>query len=107
MKKALAEKTDVSTLAMNMEVLMRRSAFRDYCDIYSILKSGVNIYNGIELATKYSGHKLKTKNLISILTNSERFKIEKEFSALEPIYNVSPKEIEEHIKECLERDKRS
>lgn len=97
----------LSILAMKMEVLMRRSAFRDYYDIYSILKSGVNIYDGIELASKYSEHKLKTKNLISILTNSERFNIDKNFLALEPVYNVSPKEIEEYIKGCLERNKRN
>ncbi len=90
-----------SILAMKMEVLMRRSIFRDYYDIYSILKNGVNIYQGIELAIKHSEHRLKTKNLISILTNSNRFKIEKDFHLLEPIYDVKPKDIELYIKECL------
>lgn len=93
----------VSILAMKMEVLMRRSTFRDYYDIYSILRTGVNIYDGVELATRYSGHRMKTKNLIAILTNSQRFKEEEQFKELEPIYNVNPAEIEAYIKECFKK----
>ena len=37
--------------AMKMEVLMRRSNFRDYYDIYSILKTGINIKSIVQLAT--------------------------------------------------------
>lgn len=93
-----------SILAMKMEVLMRRSTFRDYYDIYAILKKGINIKDGIDLAIKYSGFKLKTKNLISILTNSQRFNIEKDFYLLEPVYDVKPKDVELYIKESLERN---
>ena len=56
---------------MKMEVMLRRSNFRDYYDIYSILKSGTSIHDLITLALTYSGHKLKSKNLLAILTNSK------------------------------------
>ncbi len=91
----------ISIGAMKMEVLLRRSKFRDYYDIYSILFSGEDLHVMMELALKYSGHTLKSKNLIAMLTRSERFKVEPAFSALAPVYNVSPIEIEAFIKERL------
>lgn len=84
--------------AMKMEVLLRRSKFRDYYDIYSLIQNGVSFQSMIELALKYSGHKLKSKNLIAILTNSVRFTKDSSFYLLEPKFDVSPKEIEEAIR---------
>ncbi len=87
--------------AMKMEVLMRRSNFRDYYDIYSILKSGGNLKNMIDNALKHSGHKLKTKNLIAMLSTSARFRMDENFTQMQPKYNVSPLDIENYIKELL------
>lgn len=88
--------------AMKMEVMLRRSKFRDYYDIYSIMKTGVDINEMISLALMYSGHRLKSKNLISLLTNSERFEPDQKFATLNPIYNISPKEIEKEIKSGIQ-----
>ena len=49
--------------AMKMEAMLRRSKFRDYYDIYSILKQGVDLKEMMELALEHSGHLLKRKNL--------------------------------------------
>jgi len=87
--------------AMKMEVMMRRSNFRDYYDIYSILKEGGDIKRMIGNAIKHSEHKLKTKNLIAMLVNSERFTIDKNFSQMSPKYNVTPIDIENYIKSLL------
>jgi len=84
--------------AMKMEVLMRRSNFRDYYDIYSILKHGVDLKTVIQMATKYSGHLLSTKNLLAMLIDHKRFKADSKFNLLEPIYSITPEEIEEYIK---------
>lgn len=84
--------------AMKMEVLMRRSNFRDYYDIYSILKHGTDIKSVIQLATKYSGHLLSTKNLLAMLVDHKRFKVDSNFNLLQPIYSITPEEIEEYIK---------
>lgn len=59
--------------AMKMEVMLRRSKFRDYYDIYSLLEHGVKLQDMIRLALKYSGHRLKSKNLIAMLTRGNRF----------------------------------
>lgn len=93
---------DVKSIgAMKMEVMMRRSNFRDYYDIYSILKIGIPIQDLITLALEYSGHRMKTKNLLAILTNGTRFARDVNFEQLSPIYNVTTQEIEDYIKHCL------
>lgn len=89
-------------MAMKMETMLRRSVFRDYYDIYSMLKSGIDIHESMERAIKYSGHKLKTKNLLALLTNDERFVPDRGFKNLNPIYNVNSRDIAEYIKGLLE-----
>ena len=100
MQTILAEKIE-SILARNIS----NTRARDYYDIYSLLKNGIDIHKSIDSAIKYSGHKLKTKNLISVLTNGDRFKMDRNFDALEPVYDVSSKEIELYIKKCLQNNK--
>ncbi len=84
-----------------METMLRRSKFRDYYDIYSILKSGVNINDLIDIALEHSGHVLKKRNLLAILTDGERFHKDEAFAHLNPIYNVTSADIENYIKELL------
>ena len=98
----LADKTSIG--AMKMEVMMRRSKFRDYYDIYSLLEAGEDINEMIDIALKYSGHKLKSKNLMALLTRSDRFVPDASFGELSPIYDVTPKDIEERIVDLLRRD---
>lgn len=90
--------------AMKIEVLMRRSTYRDYYDIYSILEHGVKIRPMIDLALKYSGHRLKTKNLLAILTNHERFVQDSNFEHLQPTFSITPKEISNRIAQSIGSD---
>ena len=87
--------------AMKMEAMLRRSKFRDYYDIYSILKQGVDFNEMIELALEHSGYLLKRKNLLAMLTNGERFRKDKAFLSLNPVYDVSAYDIQEYIKAKL------
>ena len=57
-------------LAMKMEVMLRRLKYRDYYDIYSIVKAGYSLKDGMEAALKYSGHNLSTKSLMIMLSVS-------------------------------------
>ena len=87
---------DIDSIAiMKMEVLLRRSKFRDYYDLYCIFKdrSNADIKSLIDAALRYSEHRLRTKNLISILTSGSRFANDVGFEQLAPIYNVSVDEI--------------
>ena len=77
-----------SILAMKMEVMLRRLKYRDYYDIYSIVKAGYSLREGIEAAVKYSEHKLSTKSLM-IMLSTNRIPIDAGFPQMCPIYNVS------------------
>lgn len=97
----LADKTAIG--AMKMEVMLRRSQYRDYYDIYSLLEAGEDLKEMMSLALKYSGHKMKTKNLIALLTRSDRFIQDDNFSALHPAYKLSSKDIERRIIAALSK----
>lgn len=87
--------------AMKMEAMLRRSKFRDYYDIYSVLHEGVDIQEMIEMALEHSGHLLKRKNLLAMLCDGERFRKDKLFIQLHPVYDVTPYDIQEYIKQKL------
>jgi len=91
--------------ALKMEMLLRRNEFRDYYDLYCILKSKdkQTTKHIIDNALKYSEHHLKTKNLIGMLTNSERFKYNAAFAQLNPKYSVTAKEIEMFMVERMKQ----
>ena len=82
--------------ALKMETLLRRNEFRDYYDLYCILKDkdAATTKHIITNALKYSEYHLKTKNLIGMLTNSERFKHNSDLVQLNPKYLITAKEIE-------------
>ena len=89
-----------SIMAMKMEVMLRRMKFRDYYDIYSILKEGHSINDGIEKARKYSRFCLSTKNIVAMLLAGQ-FVPDDNFSTLEPKYDVGKEEIRNYILQKL------
>lgn len=93
--------------AMKMEVMLRRSKFRDYYDIYTLIEKGIGLQEMIQLALKYSGHRLKSKNLIAMLTRSERFAPDSGFASLNPLLKITPQEIEERLIEELRKGDRN
>ena len=93
---------DTDTIAsLKMEVLLRRSNFRDYYDLYFILKDKTpkEIIAIIDNALKYSEHTLKSKNLIGKLLNYKQFTPDAEFKNLEPISQISAEEIASFMEE--------
>jgi predicted nucleotidyltransferase component of viral defense system len=95
---------NTSTIAaLKMETMMRRSNFRDYYDLYFILKekSTKEIVDIIDNALKYSGHSLKSKNLLGILVNYEQFIPDTEFYNLEPVSDIAPEEIAKFMNQIV------
>ena len=86
---------------MKMEVMLRRSKFRDYYDIFSLIKAGYDLNEMVYKALKYSGHRLKSKNLMALLSRSDRFVPDEAFRTLNPIYEVTSKEIEAEIRKFI------
>ena len=87
--------------AVKMEAMLRRAKFRDYYDIYSILKEGGDINKMIAAALEHSEHKLRTRGLLNMLTTGKNFIKETGFTELKPVYDVSPDDIQEFIKAKL------
>jgi predicted nucleotidyltransferase component of viral defense system len=95
---------DIDTIAaLKVELMLRRAAFRDYYDLYCIFrqKTTEEIKSIIDNALKYSEHTLKSKNLIGILLNSDRFKNDSFFTQLHPKYAVNSNEIAQFMTTTL------
>ena len=85
-----------SILAMKLEVMLRRIKFRDYYDIYAIVKDGADLDAGIDRALKYSGFRLRKKNVIALLL-SGRYDVDRNFTQLSPKYDVKFESIREYL----------
>lgn len=90
--------------AMKIELILRRSEFRDYYDIYSILKEGVALKDIVSGAVKYSNHRLKTRDALAFMSNGSNFRPDKGFTLLEPVYDIDHKGIEEYIKSLIRKE---
>lgn len=97
----LADKTSIGI--MKLEVMLRRQSFRDYYDIYAILKDGVSLKDLINGAGKYSRHRLKTRDMLAMLTKGENFAIDHHFAALQPKYEVDSNDIEHFLVEEIRK----
>jgi predicted nucleotidyltransferase component of viral defense system len=90
---------DIKSLgAMKLEVMSRRNLFRDYYDVYSILQEGILLEELVRFCGNYSRHRMKSKTILGILSNSSLFKYEESFELLEPKYQVNSKDIETYIR---------
>ena len=90
-------------LGMKLFTIAVRSAFRDYYDIYSLLKEGYDLAKGVDYAGHFSRHTIHSKFIYSILLNENYFHKPEEFSLLEPKYDVTTEDIvlfiQQHIEE--------
>jgi hypothetical protein len=89
---------------MKLELMVRRASFRDYFDIYSILKEGISIEQMVYEACKYSNNTLKSKDILSFISNGENYSMETGFERLKPKYHVNEKDIEKYIKSFIEKE---
>lgn len=91
----LADKTSIGI--MKLEVMLRRYNFRDYYDIYALLKDGVHLKDLIDGAGKYSRHRLKTRDMLAMLAKGKNFAIDHHFAMLQPKYQVNSSDIEQFL----------
>jgi len=85
---------DIETIgALKLEVMLRRSKFRDYYDLYSILKEGISLNSILDKAIEYSANRIKSKNICGFISNGENFRKDKEFELLSPKYNINSDDI--------------
>jgi hypothetical protein len=96
---------DLETIgAMKLEVMLRRSKFRDYYDLYSVLMEGISLKKMVKRATQYSNFILKTKDILNFISDGNNFRKEKEFELLKPKYYVSEKDIEKFVRSIIRKE---
>ena len=88
-------------LGMKLFTIAVRSAFRDYYDIYALLKAGYDLEEGVAYAGKFSRHNIHSKTIYGILLNDNYFRKPTDFSLLEPKYDVSTVDIADYIKQFI------
>ena len=86
---------------MKLEVMLRRSTFRDYYDIYSIVKAEGDLNVIIDRALKYSNHRLRTRDILSMLSDSTRFRSDISLVHLSPKYDITANDIEIFLRPYL------
>ena len=92
-----------SIAVMKTEVMLRRSKFRDYYDLYCIFREDSDVMKYVKRAGDYSNHMLKSKHILTMLTDYRRFGEDRNFSQLEPAYSIGAEEIETYIKGLLQK----
>ena len=96
---------DIESLGvMKLELMLRRSNFRDYYDIYAILQEGISIKDMVSSVGIYTNHRLKSKNILMFISNGTNYKYEKDFEYLMPKYKVNEKDIENYIRKCINKE---
>ena len=86
----------VSIGVMKIETMQYRTTHRDYYDMYALLKEGISLDTIISRARKYLRHKIKTREIISMLV-CENLKEDPDFPELLPKYNVSVSDIKQFM----------
>ena len=84
---------------MKVALMLHRSSHRDYYDIYSILQSGISLNDIVYGAADYTEHRLKTKNIIAMLFDSEHIRVDKQFQRLNPVHDFELSFLEKGISE--------
>ena len=79
---------------MNQECINKWLLFADRSHFFQSEKQ-------INAALEYSEHKLRSRSLLSMLTNGKLFVKEKGFEELLPVYDISALDIQEYIKAKL------
>ena len=90
--------------AMKLELILRRSEFRDYYDIYCILREGVSLRELVNKASVYSNRLLKVRDALSFLSDGSNYRKEKSFNLLEPFYDIDNKGIEEFMRSVIKKE---
>ncbi|MDR1155370.1 MAG: nucleotidyl transferase AbiEii/AbiGii toxin family protein [Bacteroidales bacterium] len=97
----IADKTSIGI--MKIEVMLRRYNFRDYYDIYAILKDGASLKDLVEGAGKYSRHRLKTRDMFTMLVKGENFAADNHIPVLQPKYRVNANDIERFLTDEIKK----
>jgi len=84
--------------------MLRRSKFRDYYDIYSILREGFFLKPMVDRVLTYSDYVLKSKGILNFISNGKNFSKDSGFKYLQPKYDIGTEGIEKFIKSKIKEE---
>lgn len=89
---------DINSIGiMKLDVMLRRSKFRDYYDVYSIIKAGGNFNTIVNGVLQYNNHQVRSRDILSMLADGTRFSTEMNLTYLSPQYSITPRDVENFI----------
>ena len=92
-------------LGMKIFTTSLRLKYRDYYDIYCLVKDGYSLLKGIDYACKFSRHEVKSKTFLMNLTTAALYEPDINFELLDAKYKVTPQEIQKEIENKLIKEK--
>lgn len=92
-------------LGMKIFLTSLRLKYRDYYDIYCLVKDGHSLLEGIDYACKFSRHEVKSKTFLMNLTTAALYEPDINFELLDAKYNVTPQEIQKEIENKLIKER--
>ena len=90
-------------LGMKIYAICLRNVFRDYYDIFCLLKAGCDLNEGIRYASHLSRHSIRSKTMYSRLLAPQLFHKDEDFPKMSPRYDVSAEQIRDHITQVREK----
>lgn len=92
-------------LGMKIFTTSVRLKYRDYYDIYCLVKDGYSLLKGIDYACRFSRHEVKSKTFFINLTTATLYEPDVNFELLDAKYKVTPQEIQLEIENKLIKEK--
>lgn len=90
-------------LGMKLFAICVRTVFRDYYDIYCLLKAGCNLDEAISYASYLSRHTIRSKTMYTRLLSPQLFRKDEDFQRMSPKDDVSAEEIRDYVKATMEK----
>ena len=90
-------------LGMKLYAICARTVFRDYYDIYCLLKEGCNLDEAVSYASYLTRHTIRSKTMYTRLLSPQLFRKDEDFIRMSPRYDISAEEIRDYIKTVMEK----
>ena len=92
-------------LGMKVYAICVRTVFRDYYDIYCLLKAGCDLTEAVSYASYLSRHTIRSKAMYTKLLSPQLFRKDEDFQRMSPAEDISPEAIRDYIKAVMEEER--
>ena len=89
---------------MRVYTICVRTVFRDYYDIYCLLKAGCDLTEAVSYASYLSRHTIRSKAMYTKLLSPQLYRKDEDFLRMSPAEDISPEAIRDYIKAVMEEE---